>query len=113
MRNAAAANVQLMKLFGVRGISSGDIRFDKQIFIEKSRPEDFTQAVLGSDVLRHALQHTFKDTTRRHIELVGKRLRLQEVWDPSHMSKHNVEYLQHHLDVLADLAAAIDKQQPG
>jgi hypothetical protein len=69
--------------------------------------------VFESEVLRHALQRAFEDTTRRHIELADKRLRLQEVWDPSHMRKRNVEYLHQHLDALVDLAEAIDKQRAG
>jgi hypothetical protein len=111
IRNAATANVQLKKLFGVRGVPTGDTAFGKRIFIEKSQPEDFSKALLGSDVLRHALQTAFGDTTRRHIELTDKRLRLQEVWDPSHMRKRNVEYLHRHLDALVDLAEAIDQQK--
>lgn len=113
IRNASAANVQLKKLFGAKGIPTGDALFDKQFFIEKSQPGDFARRVLASAELRHTLQRAFADTTRRHIELTAQRLKLQEVWDPAHMGKRNVDYLHNHLDALVDLAEAIDKQGTG
>ncbi len=108
IRNARAANVQLRKLFfRTRGIPTGDEEFDRQFFIEKSQPEDFAAKVLASYSLRHNLQRALRNTRRRHIELSGQALQLQEV-APWFGGERNVDYLQSLFDVMIELAQAID-----